>query len=203
MRSINQLFANHGHFDHPVELVWEPRILHGGTACRIDWKPSELVRREARVGLVKANTGEALAESVEWNTRLNSFLLGKGVRAETPENEALRCSLALRDELEGVEDTFGDGFYNKALISYIQESEFFANKGIQEILSSLAPRQGGSFSVERAKDNIDLAISEVASPLIVKLNYPLEEASKILTMGVRSYLDVRFSFSTRKLLGWT
>jgi hypothetical protein len=203
MRTINQLFEHKGIFDHPTEAVWEPLLGNERTVCRVDWNPKELVRFDPKISLVDANTGVLLEESEDWDFRLNSFLLNRGVRAESPENEALRCSLTLRDELEVVEDTFGDGFYNKALISYISESEFGADGGIQKILVSLAPRLGGSFDLEKAKSDIDSSISEVASSLTVKLKYSLDEAVRVLTDGVRFYLDVRFSFSTRQLLGWT
>ena len=139
----------------------------------------------------------------EWDDELNTALIQRRVKAISVDNEKVRFSLGLRAALQGVEDRFGDGYYNSVLIHHISNSPFEDNPVVAEVLSHVY-RNGidPTFrTYHECRDMIDGAIRGRAKELTKSLGYELPEAEDILASAVAQHLDERFSVTNRKALG--
>lgn len=143
-------------------------------------------------------------DEVDWDPRLNDALLELKVRAVTPENEAKRFGLVLRERFAEPEERFGDGFFNAVLIEYIDGSPFAKEPPISEkrpfIHAHRASRDGSSF--EACWNEINGIIVLCAHDLTA-LDYELHQAVPILSGALAEYLDERFSITSRRRLGLT
>src|SRR5690348_13141740 len=72
--------------------------------CEIERRREEFIYRPARIYLFTKNaSGSTQVDSFEWDETLNSTLIERGVRAVSQDNEGLRFSILLRNDLERVE----------------------------------------------------------------------------------------------------
>jgi hypothetical protein len=140
-----------------------------------------------------------------WDDDLNAGLIHElRVRAVSPEQEAERFALGLRAAMRRAEREFGDGYVNSILVDLLTDSDLTGDPTIADVLehvvSTPPDRQGRSYNY--CRELIADAISGRARELTGPLEYPQEEAKRILIAALARYLDDRFSVSARRRLGW-
>jgi hypothetical protein len=148
--------------------------------------------------------GDVFSDEQEWDALLNDGLVRRGIRAISPQTEQLRFGLVLEARLEPVEQTFGDGFFNKALVDFLQASGLNLLGPVQQALAQIYRGKGDLTPALR--DNcfamLDHAISQCGQDLIQRLRYTEGEAILILAGAIACYLDDRFHLTNRRILGF-
>lgn len=192
---------------HPKVRFWQSMQRNGARlVCEVIRERDFLSFGPASLAisfLDAAGTDLQSPDEIEWDSRLNDELLRLGVRAVSPENEIRRFGLVLRDRLAEPEERFGDGYFNAVLIEYLEGSPFAALPMIAEKLASIstyrASRDGRAY--EECSDAIEAVFVRCARDLTA-LDYEQADAIDILSAALATYLDERFSITTRKLLGF-
>jgi hypothetical protein len=173
----------------------------------------EVYRPRGMVGLIKtkiyihcqteANGQQDRVIEHDWDEQLNAGLIRLGVRAIDSGNEMLRFALGLRDALVSVEREFGNGYYNAVLLDLVKESDLDRYEEIAEVLKHTyhdgTDRNEARY--HRCRDAIAFGISGRARELVRNLNYSEEDAKEILPRAIATYIDHRFSVSSRRQLG--
>lgn len=139
----------------------------------------------------------------DWDEKLNKGLIQLGVRAIDPDNEAFRFAFGLRDALVSVEREFGNGYYNAVLLDLIKESDLDRYPEIGEVLNHTYhdATERNEARYHRCRDAIAFGISGRARELVRGLKYSEDEAKGILSKAIASYIDNRFSVSSRRQMG--
>jgi hypothetical protein len=203
-------------FRTPADSLPDPRLR--------DWK-RRLAQPGVKVALELYQPGAALGvaqtdmnltftdngttgptETVAWDDDLNSGLVQLGVRAINTDQEAERFALALRGAFRRAERECGGGYFNSVLLEFLADSDLVRYPEIAEILKhshALAPSKegNGASRYSLCREMIADAISGRARELTGPLQYPQEEAKRILVAAIARYLDNRFSVSHRRQLG--
>lgn len=139
-----------------------------------------------------------------WDGELNAELVRRNVRSVSPEAEAVRFGLALRDAFKRPEARFGDGFFNAVLVEVVRELGFPAFEEVDAVLKHIAthaPHKGGNGFAD-CREIIVGIISTRAAELVDLLGYSQGDAKNVLAAAMAQYLDDRFSVSNRIRLGW-
>lgn len=149
---------------------------------------------------------EADLDEVPWDDDLNAGLISLGVKSISDEKEAERFALGLHSALKETEREFGDGYFNAVLVELINESDLTRHREIAEVMkytyANKAHREGGAFDrYSICRDQIAGAITARARELKKNLDYPQQKAGAILTLALATYLDERFSVSSRREMG--
>ena len=197
--------------DHPL-------IRHlGQLAARADFLEAraEVVRAKAPLGYHPAKlyvhfhrkSGEEIERPSreEWDDELNAALIQHQVKAIDVDNEKLRFALGLGAALESAEVRYGDGYYNTSLLHHLDNCSLKDHPAIAAVLAQLRRYDridSPSRSYAECQAMIDGAIRGRAQELSKKLGYPRTAAEDILAAAIASYLDDRFSVSSRRELGW-
>jgi hypothetical protein len=202
MSPLDNLFASGTKTaSHPRIKSWSALIQNADQppVCEIVRQRDGLTFQAAKIYMHFAGPH---SEMEAWDEALNSFLLEKGIRAKDTENEELRFSLMLRDSLKRPELRYGDGFYNAVLLNVVADY-FGQDERIKAKLDVLGPgnlhREGTSYP--DCVEMISGALSDCAKHLAEDLHYDRPVAEQILAGAVDKYLDERFSFTNRRILG--
>src|SRR5205823_981369 len=145
---------------------------------------------QTEMNLHFTENGKALPlETVVWDDDLNTGLIHLGVRSVTPEQEAERFALGLRDALRKAEREGGNGYLNAVLLAFISDSELVRYPEIAEVLehaygTRLNHEGNGADRYNLCREMIANAISGRARELTDRLNYPQEEAKRILVAAL-------------------
>jgi hypothetical protein len=194
---------------HPRLRNWKRRLDQGATATLEVFRPEAVLgqsRPEMNLQFIEGGTLLPL-ETLPWDDDLNAGLIQLRVRAVGAAQEAERFALGLRAAMRKAEREFGDGYVNSVLVDFLKDSDLTSDPKIAEILQhaiAIPPsRDGkGAKSYNLCRELISDAIRGRALELTGLLNYSQEEAKQILVAAMARYLDDRFSFSTRRRLGW-
>jgi hypothetical protein len=145
---------------------------------------------------------EQQPQQFEWDDELNASLVGLGVRARDIKQEGLRFSLGLRAALRKVERRYGDGYLNAVLVDLVDESDLSRNGEIAEVRKYLhANPAERSKSYAACRELIANEIGGRAVELRDQLKYPPDEVKAVMEKALATYLDERFSVSSRRQLG--
>ncbi len=185
--------TKHPEVNKVVVEVSRPRDLLG-------FKPAKLYLHQ----LGEAGQDVHPYQKEDWDDALNEALVKRGIRAQSTENEKVRCTLALRAALQAPEIRFGDGYYNAVLVHHIMNGPFALHPTVESILKNVF-RSGIDPSCRtyaECKSVIDTAIRGRAMELVENLQYEIPEAEEILTAAIAQYLDERFSVTNRRSMGF-
>jgi hypothetical protein len=200
MSSLDNLFEIRP-ASHPKIRSWTTLLLKssGRPTCEVLRRREGLSFQPAKIYV---HFSPDRTEEEQWDTALNAFLINEKVRAVNTDNEELRFALMLRELLKRPESRFGDGFYNAVLLTVVEDL-FGEDSRIREKLALLGKgnphKQGASY--QDCAEMIHAALAICAKELSEALEYDRPTAETILAGAVDKYLDERFSFTNRKLLG--
>lgn len=207
MTSLDQFFHAPADFVlHPRLRNWKERLAQPGTTATVSvFREETLVGRsptELNVQFIERGKPAPL-ETMLWNDDLNAGLVDLRVRAESPEQEAERFALGLRNAMHTPSVEFGDGFLNSVLLDWAKRSDLASYPPITDVLAhayALDPNTE-SRKYKPCLEMIEGAIAGRARELTEKLGYSEEEAKQILLRAIARYLDDRFTVSYRRRLG--
>lgn len=141
-------------------------------------------------------------EEIAWNEKLNRELIRLRARAISLENESERFGLVLRDRLDSVVIRFGDGFFSGVLIDYLGEGGFASLDPVQKALSRIHVfKPAGGPHRTRCIEFIQEELKYCVDALFEVFMYSKAQSISILSNALYSYLDERFSITTREMLG--
>jgi hypothetical protein len=149
------------------------------------------------------NGKEQPPQQFEWDDELNAGLIALEVRANDLQQEAIRFSLGIRAALRKVERRYGDGYLNAVLVDLIDESDLSRGGEIAAVRKSVKvnpPERSGSYTA--CRELIANEIGGRAAELRDKLAYQPEEIKVVMEKAIATYLDERFSVTSRRQLGW-
>jgi hypothetical protein len=206
MTNLDDYFTKPTDSQHPRLRNWKARLSEPGTSATLEvYRPETefgALQPEMNLQFTKDQKPQPL-ETLPWNDDLNVGLIQLGVRAVNQEQEAERFALGLRGALRKAEREFGDGYFNAVLLEFIKDSDFTNYNELAEVLRhayAIPPyKEGRAYTL--CREMIDGAIGERAHELTELLNYPQEEAKRILVSALARYLDQRFSVSNRRRMG--
>jgi hypothetical protein len=139
-----------------------------------------------------------------WEPELNAELVRRKIASVTPDAEAVRFALSLRDHLKRPETRFGDGFFNAVLLLVVKELGFAEFPDVAAVLKHVTqsrPHMGGH-GYDDCREMIVSIVSDRANELVGGLGYPEADAKTILASAMARYLDERFTVTDRIRLGW-
>lgn len=210
MPNLDDLFEiQKGTLIHPRLRSWQDRLAAPDAFAQVEVsRPlSALGQLPAEMHVQFRENGKLLPlESLPWDDDLNAGLIGLGVRASSPEQEAERFGLGLQAALRPTEQKFGDGYFNAVLLDLVKDSDLTQHAPIADVLQhtygGCASREGRALDrYTLCREKIADAISGRAQELTGPLGYSREEAKRILVLALARYLDDRFSVSSRRRLG--
>lgn len=203
MNTLEQFFTPPHKFKHPKVGAWTHLVQNDQETlrCRIVRQREGLGYYQAKIKLHSTTHGSDVIDQDEWDDELNRFLLKYKIRSISPENEAIRYALMLKELLRRPETRYGDGFFNAVLLELV-ESHFTDSELLQSTskeIGAAKPRRGRVYSecVTMIKD----AIATCALSLLNDLGYERPSAEDILANAMGIYLDERFSVGDKKRLG--
>ncbi len=174
--------------------------------CLFDRERDGLSFRPASLTILffaKGSTQPADDLKVEWDARLNLFLVERGIRAEDQEQEARRLALALKADLSSAEMKYGDGFFNSVLFQYLREHELAAREPIKSTMAAThALEPSFTEAYHDCSAFIDQTLKDWTQRLNGQLGYEKAQTVQVLVAGVNEYLDERFSVTNRRMLGF-
>ena len=194
---------------HPVVRRWEYKRNQSGVVrleCELSRERDGLTFRPAElwVYFLNAEGKDAAAPDSElWEPRLDEWLLEKGIKARTHDNEAERFGYGFERRFAGAESRFGDGYFNAVLRQYLGQSDLAKLPAVAEKLGQIrenAPHR--SAALADCFDMIETALSSVGADLTERLHYPDDLALEILGNSLAYYLDERYSITNRRMLGF-
>jgi hypothetical protein len=200
----NRFFDEETAAEHPTARAWLERIRQGQRHTFTLWRKRDgLVFKPAKIYMTFETPGGTVRENDDWDIDLEESLLRAGVRAESPENEAQRFSLLLRQAFSELEIRFGPTFFEAALLEVVR-TEFSNHQPVAELLTRLpadrAWHEGRGYT--DCKEALDAVFRRAAQTLTKALRYERAQAEDILAAAVAHYLDERFRVTERKLLGF-
>lgn len=133
-----------------------------------------------------------------WDDDLDSFLVTKGIRSISLENECHRFTLRLRHLFGKYENKYGDGIFNSVIVEVARNR--FKN---HIILKDLPQRSTIASTYADCQKKIEKCLANRIEELITYLRYSYTEAEDILLGALVEYLDRRFCISVRKQIGWS
>jgi hypothetical protein len=188
----------------PLVRYWKSRIEAG------DKLQVEVIRPEAMAGLTRTelvvlrweNGREQQPQQFQWDDELNAGLIGLGVKAKDLQQEATRFSLGIRAALRKAERRYGDGYLNAVLVDLIDESNLSRGGEIAEVRKFVytnSPERSRSYTA--CRELIANEIGGRAVELRDKLKYQPDDVKAVMEKALATYLDERFSVSSRRQLG--
>ena len=193
---------------NPHVRNWATHLQQGYTATvEVYWPQLDFGMSQPEIDLQFIKNSQLLPlESMPWSKERNAGLIQLGIRSESPEFEAVRFALSIRDAMHEALCEFGDGYFNSVVVELLKDSDMASYAQIANILKDIyqnnSHRNGGkSDSCTICRDLIIEAISGRARELTDNLNYPQEAAKDILINAIAKYLDHRFSVTTRRRYG--
>jgi hypothetical protein len=142
-------------------------------------------------------------QQIPWDDEVNNGLIDLRVRAVDVPNESARFTLVLRAALKKIERKYGDGYLNIVLVNLIDESDLSKSGLIAEVRQyvhvNTTNRSREAYS--ECRDAIAREIGVRAAQLRDKLGYGPDEVKSVMTSVLATYLDERFSVSSRRQLG--
>ena len=200
MIGLNEYFAST--YEHPLAplLNRHPEIKTARVQVNREIPPMGIGPTELWLRFPRPDGTEASPVLLGyWEAQLNEWLISRGIRAVSDENEELRFALTLRDSLRWVLNRFGDGYFNSIVVEHLKKGPFAGSAKIAELLKhiSVLPQKSSSKAFRQCASMIDYTIMGRAHELRDKLHYKLGEATSILTGAVAEYLNSRFSVSRR------
>jgi hypothetical protein len=192
-------------YSHPVIRYHDKFMGATDFEATLDlWRPGDVIGlRDARMTVKFAHGGESESwEDIPWDRLLNDELIKRRVRAVSPEVEAVRFGLAIRDDLRRVVSRFGDGFYNAALPKILKDIGFGSFEHVAELIEQIGDR-GQAVGPAYADCSVMVrhVLQERARQLKDDLKYSDDEVEATLAKAVANYLDERFHISVKKQLG--
>jgi hypothetical protein len=193
--------------DHPLVRLLESRRAKGDEARLEIRRPRAALGFEPAMMYLHFLNGDGEVEDYkteQWDPELNQSLIQRHVRAIDENSEVTRFALGLAAALERPESRYGDGFFNGSLVAVIDDGPLSALPPIQvlrrHITSNRACADGQSFN--DCTTMIRDALQDRWHELKDDLNYPADDADRVLAEALAAYLDERFTISDRKRLGW-
>ncbi|SKA90262.1 hypothetical protein SAMN02745166_01684 [Prosthecobacter debontii] len=196
MPNLDELFEPQGsHFTHPKLRELEALLdASAESECEIERRREGFTFRPSMIYVfTKPGNGSTQVDAFEWHETLNSFLLGRGVRATSQENEGLRFSIILRTDLQRVEVRYGEGYFNALVLEFVEKT-FSHIHDIRSILQKVGPGRpyhGRVYS--DAANAVHSVFAKVAQMLSTQLKYDPTSGKRILVQAAKYYLDERFS----------
>lgn len=139
---------------------------------------------------------------VEWDDGVNAGLVRLGITAIDLQQEAERFALALRAALRKVERRYGDGYMNAVLVDLLDESDMCKADEIAEVRKFVhvnSPERSRSYHA--CREAVANEIGGRAVELRDNLKYQPENIKTVMTKALATYLDERFSVSSRRSFG--
>jgi hypothetical protein len=209
MPLTNYLHPTSSEISHPILRKWESRYKASGVIkiqCKfwrerdgLTFRPAELyVRFVGDDGQDRAEPDDRL-----WDRRLDAWLVERGARAESIENEVERFGYALQERFSEAIDQVGDGYFNAVLAEFLRHEELGKLPAVAEQLKELAknaPYESKSRGDCRAM--IEASIQSAGRDLTERLKYVDDEATVILDGALAYYLDERFGLTNQRMLGF-
>lgn len=206
MSKLDELFDGPD-YDHPKLRAWAARLESGQRAVLSVRRPWEGITRRAPeivVEFLADDNNPAAKDSTAWEDGLNSALLDKGVRAKSIWHESERLAISLQSAFDPLAQRYGDDYFNAVLIELMQEMGMTISEDVKDVLNDVsthpASRSGAGFV--DCRDDIKAAMSRALKTYVQRLDYSRAEATDILTASLATFIDERFSVSSRRRLGW-
>ena len=143
-------------------------------------------------------------KSFNWDIEANEVLLSRGVRGIDSVAEVQRTVLTMKEMFKPIELTCGSGYFKALLVYILKESDLAQDEGLSSTLSEIRenkPYEGRNFDDLVGK--VTFVISEQTRDLNLKLSYSSTETEAILAKAIGIYLDMRYSVTALKEMGWT
>jgi hypothetical protein len=133
-----------------------------------------------------------------WSVDLDLALLRAGFRAKTPENEAQRMSLTLKQFFSTLVREYGDKDCNEAFVDILQHADLRRAIAMQpqlkNVLAEIPPCET-LFHNGDCQTALHNEISRCAAMLTQCLMYNREEATEILACALAHFLSERYNLT--------
>ena len=192
--------------DHPKLRVWSSKLSTGAAA-------SVEIRR-ARDGIMVGHPvlhiefswpdGRLESDSTEWERGLDEALIEKEIKARSLAAEAERLAVRMTSLFAPIVTRYGDDYFNSVLISLLRDMGVAKALEVQDVLAQITsydPSRSRHF--DDCRDDIKAALAAVLQSLTEHLKYSRSEATDIVTAALVTFLDERFSVTSRQILGWS
>jgi hypothetical protein len=195
---------------HPSLRRWEYKLGRPGVErvlCQLHRPKNGLSYESAVLHVYFFDKNARYAEAPDqesWDAELNEWLLLRGARSTSKDNEAERFGFVLSDRLGKAEARFDEGYFNAVLRVYLPRTEL---GGLPEVAEKLKCIRDNKPQMRadcmECQEMMDEAFGSVGGDLTERLHYKDDDATEILGGAVAYYLDERFNISNRAaLFGW-
>lgn len=137
-------------------------------------------------------------DSAPWDLDLDRWLVEHHAKARTREAEVTRTAIRLKAYLEPVFQPLGEGYANALIIHVVKAGPLASDPSVHDLLAKHRenrPYDGGKLA-EYFK-SVENVFRGIAGELTQELEYPREEAERLLGDAVAQYLDERFHITER------
>jgi hypothetical protein len=190
---------------HPRIKFWQKLLEQApGTKMSLvfDRLRNGLLRGQPRLFVTFAPpTGLPRLDECDWEQELDDWLIERGVRGDSQDNDQERLGLHLARAFRPIIDRYGPSYFDAVLVDFLAKGDFSQSEVVAEMLGQIHRRPPVSGPVTECTAFIEAEISKLAGK-IGKLYEDEEAAVEVLAGAVASYLDERFSISNQKMLGW-
>lgn len=200
----NKYFSTQEAPTHPRIKFWTSRMQHASrTEVELYRSREGLIRGTPRLFVTFYGKGEEApnVDEVTWELELDQWLISKGVRAVSVENEKERWSLHVTYAFRSIVNRYGEGYFSSVLIALLKKGPFAAHPEVSSMLAYVRENSPSPDSQKDCEDMIEAQFFKLAEE--VKRLYPdTQQAEDVLGGAIGHCLDERYSISDRRQLGW-
>lgn len=189
---------------HPRIKVWMNRMQHANrTEVELYRSREGLVRGTPRLFVTFYGNGEEPinVDEVNWELELDQWLIQKGIRAVSIENEKERWSLHITNAFRSIVNRYGEGYFSSVLVTLLKAGPFSTNPEVSDMLKYIHENNPSPDSRKDCEDMIEAQFFKLAEE-VKKLYSEPQQAEDVLSGALSRYLDERYNISDRRHLGW-